>query len=92
MYYDRETHVMFNQSVNKFYTRLLFKIDSPSQDVTFPLDIAATFFKNLIPDGREFLVPEGFQVPPRPPTENIHQGDQRLLLVRNEAAEAEKKR
>ena len=58
MYYDRETRVMVNQSVNEFYTRFLFKIDSLPQDVAFPLDIAATFFKNFSPDVREFLISE----------------------------------
>ena len=47
MYYDRETCIMVNQSVNGFYTRFLFKIDSLPQAIAFPLDIAATFFNNL---------------------------------------------
>ena len=46
MYYDRDTRAMVNQSVNEFYTRFFFKIDALQQDVSFPLDIAATFFKN----------------------------------------------
>ena len=45
----------------------------------------------MSPDVREFLISERVQVPPRPPTENNHQGNQRLLLVRNVAVEAEKK-
>ena len=57
MYYDRETRVMVNQSVNEFYTRFLLKIDAPPQYVAFPLDIAATFFKKLSP-GEEFLISE----------------------------------
>ena len=65
MYCDIETRVVVNQSVNNFYTRFLFKIDALPQDVAFPLDIAATFFKNLRPDIREFLISEGVQVPPR---------------------------
>ena len=56
MYYDRETHVMVNQLVNKFYIRFLFKIDALPQDIGFPLDIAAIFFNNLSPNIREFLI------------------------------------
>ena len=56
MYHDRETCVMVNQSVNEFYTRSLFKIDALNQDVSLPLDIAATFFNNLGPDVRELLI------------------------------------
>ena len=90
MYYYRETCVMLNQSVNKFYTRFLFKIDALPQDVTFPLDIDATLFNNLSPNVREFLISEVAQVPPRPPTENNHHGTQRIILVKNLAVEAEK--
>ena len=43
---------MVNKSVNDFYTQFLIKIDALPQDVAFPLDIAATFFKNLSPDVR----------------------------------------
>ena len=75
IYYDIDTHIMVNQSVNEFYTRFLSKIDAFPQEVAFPLDIAATFFKNLSPDVREFLISDGVQVPPRPPTENNHQGN-----------------
>ena len=56
MYYDRETHVMVNQSVNEFYTQFLFMIDVLPHDVAFPLDIDATIFNNLSPDVREFLI------------------------------------
>ena len=56
MYYYRETLVMFNQSVNEFYTRFLFKIDALPQDITFPLYISYTFFKNLSPDIRDLLI------------------------------------
>ena len=91
MYYDRETWVMANQSVNEFYTRFLFKIDALPQDVVFLFDISATFFNNVSTSVKEFLMSEWFQYPPRPPTENNHQGNQRLLLVRNAAVEAEKK-
>ena len=38
IYYDRETRVMVNQSVNDFYTRFLFKIDALPQDIAFPLE------------------------------------------------------
>ena len=58
-YYDIETQVMVNQSVNQFYSRLLFKIDALPQDVAFPLDISETFFKNFSPNVREFLISEG---------------------------------
>ena len=91
MYYDRETRVKVNQSINEFYTRSLFKIDTTPQDVALPLDISATFFKMFSPDIREFLISKGVQVPPRPPTEKNHQGNQRNVLVRNAAVEAEKK-
>ena len=82
---------MVKQSVNEFYTRFLFKIDALPQDFTFPLDVSGTFFNNLSPDVREFLISEGVQVPPRPPTETNHQGNHRLLLVINETVKPEKK-
>ena len=81
---------MINQSANYFYIRFLFKIDALPQDVVFLLYINATFFKNLSPNVRDFLILEGVQSPPGMPTENSHQGNQRLLLVRNVAVEAEK--
>ena len=56
VYYDRETHIMVNHSVIEFYTRFLFKIDALPQDVAFPLEIDATFFNNLSPNIREFLI------------------------------------
>ena len=89
MYYDRETCVMVNQLLNEFYTRFLFKIDPIPQDVAFPSDIAATFFNNSSPEVRQFLISEGVQDTPRPPTEKNQQGNQKLLLVRNAAVEAE---
>ena len=52
IYYDRETRVMVNKSVNEFYTRFPFKIDAPPKDVAFLLDVAATFFNNLSPEVR----------------------------------------
>ena len=82
---------MVKQSVNEFYNWFLFKIDSLLQDFAFSLDIDPTFFNKLSPDVRELLISEGVQVPPRPPTENNHKGNQRLILVRNTAVEAEKK-
>ena len=90
-YYDKENQAMINKLVNEFYTRFLFKIDTLLQEVELLLDIAATFFNNLIPDIREFLIPEGVQSPQRLPTETNHQGNQRLLLVRNAEVEAENK-
>ena len=59
MYYDIETRVMVNKSVDEFYTRFLFKIDALPHDVAFPLDISATFFNNLSTDDIEFLILEG---------------------------------
>ena len=64
---------------------------APPQDVVFLLDIASAFFNNLSTDVIEFLISEGVQVPPRPPTKNNHQGNQRLLMVKNAAAEVENK-
>ena len=66
---------MVNQLVNEFYTRFLFKIDALLQDVAFQLDINATFLKNLCRNVRGFLISEGIQFPPRPRTENNHQGN-----------------
>ena len=91
IYYDKENQVMINQSVNEFYIRLLFEIDELPQEVGFLLDITATFFNNLIPDVRELLISEGLQVPQRLPTETNHQGNQRLLMVRNAEVESENK-
>ena len=88
MYYDRETWVMVNNSVNEFNTRFVFKIDALTQDVEFSLEIAATLFKNLSTDARKFLMSEGVQVPPSPPTENNQQVNQRIILVRNTAVES----
>ena len=42
IYYNKETCVMANQSVNEFYTQFLFKIDSLPQDLVFPLGIDTT--------------------------------------------------
>ena len=64
---------------------------APPQDVVFLLDIASAFFNNLSTDVIDFLISEGVQVPPRPPTINNHQGNQRLLMVKNAAAEVENK-
>ena len=63
MYYDIDTCVMVNQSVNYFYTRFLFKIDALPYDFAFPLDISSALLNNLSLDIREFLVSEGVQVP-----------------------------
>ena len=80
MYYDKETRVMVNQSVKKFCTQFLFKIDALPQDMVLPLDINETFFNNLIPDVREFLISERVWVPQRPPTETNNQVNQRIIL------------
>ena len=55
------------------------------------MDIAATFFNNFGPNVREFLISEDVQVLQRSPTENNHQGKQRLLLVINASVESEKR-
>ena len=54
------------------------------------MGINTTLFNNLRPGVREFLISEGVQFPQRLPTETNHQGNQRLILVRNSAVEAEK--
>ena len=89
MNYDKDNQVMINQSINDFYSRFLFKIDTLLQEVGFPLDINSTFFNNLSPDVREFLISEGIQFTQRPPTENNNQETQRFVLVRNAVVEAE---
>ena len=90
MYYDIETLVVVNQSVNKFCTRFLFKIDALPQDVAIPLYISAAFFNTLSTSVREFLISEGVQFHLRSSTENNHQGNQRLYLVKNVAVDSEK--
>ena len=80
---------MINQSVNEFYTRLLFKIDALPQDVVFPLDITVTLFESFSPYIRELFISEIFQVPSRIPTGTNHQVNQKLILVINAAVEAE---
>ena len=91
MYYEKDNQVMINQSVNERYTRFLFKIKALLQEVGFPLYISAKSFNNLSPDVREFLISEGVQVNYRLPTETNLQGNQRLILVRNSAAEEKNK-
>ena len=46
-YYDKETQFIVNQSVNKFYTWFLFKIDVRPQGAQFLLEISATFLTTL---------------------------------------------
>ena len=50
---------MVNQSVNDFKTRFPFKIDALQQDLSFPLDIAATFFKNWFPKLESYWYQKG---------------------------------
>ena len=50
MHYDKETWIKANNSVNKFYTQLLLKIDALNLDKMFLMDTAETFFNNLSPD------------------------------------------
>ena len=76
---------------HEFYTRFIFKIDALPQDVVLPIYITATFFNNLSPNTREFLISEGLKVNLRSPIETHHQGNQRLILVKIEAVEAENK-
>ena len=83
MYYDKETWVVVNLSVNEFYTRFLFRIDALQHDSAFPLGITANFFKKFITDVRELLISEGFQVTLRPPTETNNEVNQRLILFIN---------
>ena len=66
---------------DSIHAPFLFKIDLLTQYVALPLEIVSTFLNNLIPEVRELLISEGFQVPPRPSTETNRQGNQRLLLV-----------
>ena len=82
---------MVNQSVNELYIRFLFKVDATPQDIAFLLDNSEKVSNNLSPNVREFLILEGVQVPPMSPTETNHQGEQRLILVRNVSVEAENK-
>ena len=49
IYYDKETRVMVNQSVNSFYTRFLFKMDTLPQALVFPLYIDAIFLTIWVP-------------------------------------------
>ena len=83
---------MVNQLVNEFYTQFLFKIDALPQNVIFLLDIPVNVFNNLSPDLIYILIPEGFHFPPRPTTETKHKGNQRLILLRNVAVEADNQR
>ena len=64
---------MVNQSVNEFYNRFLFKIESLPKDVVFLIDIASIFFNKLSPNVRELLISEGVLVIPRNPAEINHQ-------------------
>ena len=81
---------MVNQLVNEFYTQSLLKVDALPQDVGLPFYIATTLLNNFIPDVREFFITEGVQVTQTITTETNHQGNQRLILVRNAEAESEK--
>ena len=53
------------------------------------MDIAATFFNNLIPYVRDFLISEGVKVPQILSTETNHKGNHMILLARNAAVESE---
>ena len=68
MYYDKQTWFIVNQSVNEFNTQFMIKFYWLSQDDMFPLDIVATFFKNLSPYFWELLVSALAQAPVMPPT------------------------
>ena len=82
---------MVNQSVNEFYTQCLFEIDALPQYVMLLLDITTTFFKNLSLQVRKLLITEKVQFPPIPLNETNQQENQKIILVRNAAVEAEKK-
>ena len=73
---------MVNYPVNEFMPSFSSKL-MHSQKNIFPLDISATFFNNLSPDVKEFIISEWVEVLPRPPTETNHQVNQRILLVKN---------
>ena len=60
-----EVRVVLNHSVNDMYTRFLFKIDALPQYVVLPIEIAATFLKNLSSDVRELFISEGAKPPPK---------------------------
>ena len=81
---------MLDQSVNYFYRHFMFNIDAITQDKMFLLDIAATLLTFLSPDVQEFLVSEGVQIPARLTRKTNHQGNQKLLLVKDAAVEADK--
>ena len=90
MYRNKDTWATVNQLVNEFYTWFLFNIDAlPKYDI-FLLEISATLFNNLSPDGGGFLVSEVIQVPIRIPLDTNNQWNQRLLMVINVAVEDEK--
>ena len=55
-YYNKETGVMINQSVNDFYSRFLFNIDALLNDELFLMDIAETLFKKITLGFRDLLV------------------------------------
>ena len=90
MYRNKDTWATVNQLVNEFYTWFLFNIDAlPKYDI-FLLEISATLFNNLSPDGGGFMVSEVIQVPIRIPLDTNNQWNQRLLMVINVAVEDEK--
>ena len=81
IYYDKDTWVLVNYSVDGFYMWFLFKIDALPQDVVFLLEIVAIFFNNLSPDVWEFLIPKGFQISQILPIDTNNQENQRTILV-----------
>ena len=48
-YYDKENQVIINQLVNDFYTRFLFKIDAPTQEVGKPSGYCFNVIQQLEP-------------------------------------------
>ena len=56
----------------------------------FLLDIASTLLTFLSPDVQEFLVSEGVQIPERITRKTNHQGNQRILLLKDAEVKADK--
>ena len=82
---------MVNHSVNQFYNHFIFKIDALQQYIVLPLNISKNLLNNLSPNVRKFWLSEEIQALPRPLTGINHQRNERIIFVRNTAAEAENK-
>ena len=62
---------------------------SPSVRLPFPSQGGKMLCPSVVRFAGQGGIQQGVQVPPRPPTKNNYQGNQRLLLVSNAAVEAE---